>query len=64
MALAKSREEVVRYRRFGPEGPVYEILGISRRLSDGDVMLRVRLVETGEELDYRQSRALNDPIEG
>lgn len=51
------------FRRFGVEGPVYEILGIGGPAGDGDVFLRVRLPESGETLDYPYSHALSDPKE-
>jgi hypothetical protein len=51
-----------KYRRFGEYGPVYKILGEAETLPDGEVMLRVQLVETGEEAQYRLSHAIDDPI--
>ena len=51
------------WRRFGPVGPVYEILSADAELSDGDRMMRVRVVETGEEVAYRLSDILDDPRE-
>jgi hypothetical protein len=44
------------YRTFGPEGPAYQVL----RTLDGQTV-RVRVVETGEELDYPAQQALDDP---
>ncbi len=52
-----------RYRRFGRVGPAYEVLGVARELPDGDTMLRVRILETGEETEYRMSHAAEDPEE-
>lgn len=51
------------WRRFGPAGPVYEIIGAGNELSDGDHMMRIRVVETGEEVDYRFTDILDDPVE-
>ncbi|MFO7639720.1 MAG: DUF5397 family protein [Candidatus Competibacteraceae bacterium] len=51
------------WRRFGISGPVYEILARGEKLPTGDETLRVRVVETGEELDYRLSDVLDDPKE-
>jgi hypothetical protein len=51
------------WRRFGVAGPVYEIIGAGRELPGGDRMMRVRVVETGEELDYRLAEILDDPRE-
>ncbi len=50
------------FRRFGESGPVYRILGKQEELPDGEVMLRVQVVETGEEASYRLSRAIEDPV--
>ena len=52
-----------KYRRFGPRGPVYEILGVAGERSDGDTVLRVRVLKTGEEAEYRLSQAIEDPEE-
>lgn len=51
------------WRRFGLVGPVYEIVGLGAELSDHDRLMRVRVVETGEEVDYRFTDILNDPLE-
>ncbi len=51
------------WRRFGAVGPVYEIIGTGRELPGGDRMMRVRVVETGEEVDYRLDEILDDPGE-
>jgi hypothetical protein len=32
-------------------------------LAGGNQLMRVRVVETGEELDYRLSEILDDPVE-
>jgi hypothetical protein len=46
---------MARYRRFGELGPVYEVLWTT------EAFAHVRLVESGEELDYRLDRTLEDP---
>lgn len=51
------------WRRFGVFGPVYEIIGASGELAGGSQLMRVRVVETGEELDYRLTEILDDPVE-
>ena len=51
------------WRRFGAVGPVYEIIGSGDELPGGDRRMRVRVVETGEELDYRHAEILDDPRE-
>ena len=56
-ALARTADELVgTYRTFGAEGPAYEVL----RTLNGQTV-RVRVVETGEELDYPAQQALDDP---
>ena len=52
------------WRRFGSFGPVYEIVGLGEDRSDGDRWMRIRVLETGEELDYRLADVLGDPKEG
>ncbi len=49
------------YRRFGPVGPVYEVAGVLRELEDGDMLMKVTLVESGEQAEYRYSNILDDP---
>ena len=51
------------WRRFGISGPVYEIIAIGRPLSTDDQLMRVKVVESGEELDYRLREILEDPRE-
>jgi Family of unknown function (DUF5397) len=51
------------WRRFGAVGPVYEIIGSGTELPDGDRLMRIRVVETGEEVDYRLAEILDDPRE-
>jgi hypothetical protein len=47
---------VARFRHFGAEGPLYEILGPS-----GDDRVRIRVVHSGEELTYSTAAARQDP---
>ena len=51
------------WRRFGSVGPIYEIICTGDELPGGDRRMRVRVVETGEELDYRLAEILDDPRE-
>jgi hypothetical protein len=50
-----------RFRRFGPFGPAYEILDVAGELPGGDRLLRIRILESGEEAEYRLSHAIQDP---
>ena len=51
------------WRRFGPVGPVYEIISVGKELPDHDRIMRVRVIESGEEVDYRFTDILDDPRE-
>jgi hypothetical protein len=51
------------WRRFGSVGPVYEIIASGDELPGVDRLMRVRVVETGEELDYRLVEILDHPRE-
>jgi hypothetical protein len=50
------------FRRFGERGPVYEIIAAVDVSTGSNVELRVRVVESGEELDYPLQDLLNDPV--
>ena len=45
------------FQRFGEHGPVYEILGTAAKPDN----VRVRVLKTGEEFDYRLADAKSDP---
>ena len=51
------------FRRFGLEGPPYEVLGSAATGADGRARMRVRLLESGEELDYPVEDLVADPRE-
>ena len=48
-------------KTFGPFGPKYEIGQPIRQLDDGDWMIEITMVETGEKTEYRLTRLSNDP---
>ena len=48
-------------KSFGPIGSKYEVMEPLRRLDDGDWMVRIKLVETGEEAEYRYTHLMDDP---
>ena len=52
---------VGKIKTFGPLGPKYQICQPVRRLPDGDWMIRIVLVESGEETEYRYSHLCADP---
>ncbi len=51
------------FRRFGLAGPPYEVLGPAPLRDDGRARMRVRLLESGEELDYPVEDLVADPCE-
>jgi len=48
-------------KSFGPFGPKYEVGQPLRQLGDGDWMIEVTMVETGEKAEYRLTRLADDP---
>ena len=51
------------FRRFGPFGPAYEIIGVGSEEDAGDRWLRVRVLESGEVVNYRFSDIVHDSTE-
>lgn len=49
------------FKTFGVFGPAYQVIDAVRQLADGDWMMRVRLLETSEEVEYRYTHVLGDP---
>ncbi len=66
-ALASTRETpetlIGTWRRFGDAGPAYEIIAMAPAKPDGTRMMRIRVLESGEETEYRLSHILADPPE-
>lgn len=52
-----------RFHRFGADGPAYEVLKAEAAASAGDWLMRIRILTTGEEVDYLASRIKADPTE-
>ena len=48
-------------KTFGIDGPSYKVIGNGRSSEKGDWLVPIRVIESGEELDYRYSRFLLDP---
>ena len=48
-------------KKFGEFGPKYEVGHAVRRSEDGDWIVEINLIETGELTEYRLSRILDDP---
>jgi len=52
---------VGKIKSFGPFGPKYEVGHALRQLDDGDWMVEVTMVETGEKAEYRLTHLSDDP---
>jgi hypothetical protein len=48
-------------KSFGEIGDPYEVLGVSRPGADGDWLMKIRMVKTGEEAEYSYRHILDDP---
>ena len=49
-------------RSFSVVGEQYEIVRPLRQLEDGDWMFEIKLVKTGESVEYRMTRINDDPV--
>jgi hypothetical protein len=61
-AVIETKTLLGTWRRFGSAGPVYEIIGAGKP-NGGHQTMRIRVIESGEEIDYRISDLLADPLE-
>jgi len=52
---------VGKIKSFGPFGPKYEVGHALRQLDDGDWMVEVTMVETGETAEYSLKHLIEDP---
>jgi len=52
---------VGKIKSFGPFGPKYEVGYALCRLKDGDWLVEITMVETGDKAEYRLSRVTDDP---
>jgi hypothetical protein len=52
---------VGKIKSFGAFGSKYEVGHALRQLDDGDWMIVVKMVESGETTEYRMTRMLDDP---
>ncbi len=48
-------------KSFGPFGPKYQVGRALRELPEGDWLVEVTLVESGEKTEYRLTHLLDDP---
>lgn len=61
VAIAPPSVPTGKIKSFGPFGPKYEVGQPLRQLDDGDWMIEVTMVETGEKAEYRLTHLVNDP---
>ena len=59
--IAPPAVPVGKIKSFGPLGPRYEVGRPLRPLPDGDWLIEVTMVETGERAEYRLTRLSDDP---
>ncbi len=52
---------VGKIKSFGPVGPKYQVGKPLRQLDDGDWMVAVTMLETGETTEYRLTHLNDDP---
>jgi len=52
---------VGKIKSFGAFGPKYEVGPALRQLEDGDWLVEVKMVETGETAEYRVTHMQDDP---
>jgi len=52
---------VGKIKSFGAFGPNYEVGRALRQLDDGDWLVDIKMVETGETAEYRMTHILDDP---
>jgi Family of unknown function (DUF5397) len=52
---------VGKIKTFGMAGPSYKVLGQGHSSSKGEWLVPIRVIESGEELEYLYSRFLQDP---
>ncbi|WP_242138764.1 MULTISPECIES: DUF5397 family protein [unclassified Sphingomonas] len=51
-------------RRFGLDGPPYEVTGIADAGPAGEARMRIHLLESNEDADYPVEDILTDPTDG
>lgn len=61
IAIAPPVIPVGKIKSFGPAGPKYEVGRALRPLDNGDWMVEVTMVETGEKVEYCWTHLTKDP---
>lgn len=60
-SVAKASVPTGKIKSFGAFGPKYQVGRALRELADGDWLVDVTMVETGEHAEYRLARVLDHP---
>ncbi len=60
-AVAPSTIPVGKIKSFGPLGPKYQVGQALRQQDDGDWMIEITMIETGEKAEYRWTHMCDDP---
>ena len=55
------RQFVGLFRTFGPAGPAYQVRKPVRALANGDWLMEIEVLESGEVLEYAASKITSDP---
>jgi hypothetical protein len=61
VAIAPPPIPVGKIKSFGPFGPKYEVGQALCQLDDGDWLIEVTMIETGEKAEYRWTHLSDDP---
>lgn len=59
--IAPPTVPVGQIKSFGPFGPKYEVGHALRQLNDGDWMIEVTMIDSGEKAEYRWTHLTDDP---
>jgi hypothetical protein len=52
---------VGKIKTFGPFGEEYEVVRPIRAIEDGDWLVEIKMIKTGEPAEYRLTHILDDP---
>ena len=58
---AASQQFVGLFRTFGPAGPAYQVRKPLHTLANGDWLMEIEVLESGEVLEYKASKITSDP---
>ncbi len=63
LAVPLQAQEVIgSIRTFGEYGPMYQVTGFAPPSAEGDQMVSILVIESGETLDYELESVLGDPL--